>query len=66
MRHAIFCFVLAIQALAAPIPAAADQATVLTSKERLSDKASDEQRVNDCKVPPMKRTRPRPTDCQSH
>jgi hypothetical protein len=35
-----------------------------TGKERLTDKASDEQRVNDCKVPPAKRTRPRATDCQ--
>ena len=28
-----------------------------TAKERLSDKASDEQRVNDCKVPAECRTR---------
>jgi hypothetical protein len=35
-----------------------------TLKERLSDKASDEQRVNDCKVPPEKRSRARPTDCR--
>ena len=34
-----------------------------TSKERLSDKASDEQRVDDCKVPLARRTRPRPTTC---
>jgi len=34
-----------------------------TSKERLSDKASDEQRVDDCKVPQARRTRPRPTTC---
>ncbi len=36
-----------------------------TGKERLSDKASDEQRSNDCKVPPIRRTRPRPSDCQT-
>jgi hypothetical protein len=36
---------------------------VRTGKERLSDKASDEQRVNDCKVPPARRTRPRPAEC---
>jgi hypothetical protein len=36
-----------------------------TLKERLSDKASDEQRVNDCKVPPEKRSRARPTDCDA-
>ena len=35
----------------------------LTAKERLSGKASDEQRVDDCKVPPERRTRPRPTAC---
>jgi hypothetical protein len=42
-----------------------DQVSVpaATGKERLSDKASDEQRVDDCKVPPSRRTRPRPTDC---
>lgn len=34
-----------------------------SAKERLSDKASDEQRVNNCRVPPEKRgTKPRP-DC---
>jgi hypothetical protein len=36
---------------------------VLTGKERLSDKASDEQRVDDCKVAPERRTRERPTAC---
>lgn len=35
-----------------------------TGKERLSDKASDEQRVDDCKVPQVRRTRTRPTDCR--
>jgi len=35
----------------------------LSAKERLSDKASDGQRVDDCKVPPDRRTRPRPTAC---
>ena len=35
-----------------------------TGKERLSGKAADEQRVNDCKVPPEKRGgRKRPTAC---
>ena len=34
-----------------------------TAKERLSGKHSDEQRVDDCKVPPERRTRPRPTAC---
>ena len=39
---------------------------VRTGKERLSDKASDEQRVDDCKVPPARRTRSRSTNCYSH
>lgn len=44
---------------AAPAP----QAQARTGKERLSDKASDEQRVDDCNVPPSRRTRARPTSC---
>ena len=35
-----------------------------TGKERLSEKGSDEQRVDDCKVPLARRTRERPSDCQ--
>jgi hypothetical protein len=35
-----------------------------TGKERLSDKASDEQRVDNCKVPPERQgTKARPSDC---
>ena len=34
-----------------------------TAKERLSDKANDEQRVNDCKGPAERRTRARSTRC---
>jgi hypothetical protein len=35
-----------------------------TLKQRLSDKASDEQRVNDCKVPPERRGQSRrPAEC---
>jgi hypothetical protein len=35
-----------------------------TLKERLSDKASDQQRVDDCHVPPERRgPQKRPTDC---
>jgi hypothetical protein len=35
-----------------------------TGKERLGDKASDEQRVDNCKVPPDRRgPRPRPDSC---
>jgi hypothetical protein len=40
-------------------------ATAQTLKERLSDKASDEQRVDNCRVPPERRgTTPRP-DCEA-
>jgi hypothetical protein len=39
---------------------AAIPAPAATGKERLSDKASDEQRVDDCKVPASRRT---PTSC---
>lgn len=45
-----------------PQPSAAGTVTK-TGKERLSDKAADEQRVDDCKVPEARRTRPRPTAC---
>jgi hypothetical protein len=38
-------------------------AVVRTGKERLGAKAADEQRVDDCKVPPALRTRIRPTGC---
>ena len=43
------------QAIPAPMPK--------TAKERLGGKGTDEQRVDDCKVPPERRTRPRPTAC---
>jgi hypothetical protein len=39
-------------------------APVRTGKERLGNKWSDEQRVDNCKVPPDKRgTKPRPDSC---
>jgi hypothetical protein len=38
--------------LAMSIAAAMAQSAVKTGKERLGDKASDEQRVDNCKVPP--------------
>jgi hypothetical protein len=44
-------------------PAVANAPAVKTGKERLTDKASDEQRVDDCKVAQARRTRPRPTNC---
>ena len=56
-------------AVAAALPGAVAQTAVAASsdetlKERLSDKASDEQRVDDCKVPLEKRgPKHRPADC---
>jgi len=42
-----------------PVPGAAPE--MKTLKEKLSDKASDEQRVDNCGVPPDRRgTKPRP------
>jgi hypothetical protein len=42
-------------------PPSRQQAAAETLKERLSDKASDEQRVNNCKVPKDRRgPKPRP------
>ena len=42
---------------------AGDAAEIKSLKEKLSDKASDEQRVDNCRVPPDRRgTTPRP-DC---
>ena len=54
-------------AAAKPDPPASGTA-LRTGKERMRDKAADEQRVNDCKVPPERRTRPRPDACpgQTH
>jgi hypothetical protein len=59
-------------ALAAAAPALAGEAEdqvevapVRTGKERLGGKASDEQRVDNCKVPPVLRgPKPRPVECQ--
>jgi hypothetical protein len=44
-------------------PVVVNAPVVKTGKERLTDKASDEQRVDDCKVAQARRTRPRPTGC---
>ena len=42
-------------------------AAAKTGKERLGEKASDEQRVNDCHVPVEKRgSKKRPVECASH
>ncbi|MGH7154840.1 MAG: hypothetical protein ACREF3_13015, partial [Acetobacteraceae bacterium] len=55
---------LATPLLAAIVPLGpANAGQTLTAKERLTDKASDEQRVDNCKVPPEHRgSKPRP-DC---
>jgi hypothetical protein len=55
----IFLFLLLIGVM----PWSAAIGATRTGKERLGDKASDEQRVNDCKVPASRRTRPRPDAC---
>jgi hypothetical protein len=58
-RHA-GCLIVWLAGTALAWPAGA---TAQTLKERLSDKASDEQRVDNCRVPPERRgTTPRP-DC---
>ena len=44
-------------------PRAVAPPVVRTGKERLGGKGTDEQRVDDCKVLPERRTRPRPTAC---
>lgn len=54
----------AILGCLAPTASLAADPAARTGKERLSDKASDEQRVNDCKVPPERRGRSvRSPDC---
>jgi hypothetical protein len=46
--------------------AAPAKARALSGKERLSEKWTDEQRVDNCKVPPEKRgSTPRPDACPS-
>ena len=42
---------------------AAEPTARKTGKERLGEKATDEQRVNDCKVAVDRRTRERPSAC---
>lgn len=69
MRHAFLAVlifgVVLFPAVAAEYhdPAPSLSVGTRTGKERLSDKGSDEQRVDDCKVPPTQRTRARPTAC---
>ena len=57
------CSVLALAA-ALCVAAAAAQSAVKTGKERLGDKANDEQRVDNCKVPPERWGKTaRPSSC---
>jgi hypothetical protein len=46
-----------------PSTAPAQPTALKTGKERLGEKATDEQRVDDCKVPSGRRTRERPAAC---
>lgn len=47
------------------VPQSEDQPAVLTLKERLGAKWKDEQRVDNCDVPPEKRgSKPRPDACR--
>ena len=49
----------------AQLPSEPPPPPVKTGKERLSNKASDEQRVDNCKVPPeLRGTRVRPDTCE--
>jgi hypothetical protein len=61
----LWAALLSVAAAAQPENAAAMRiGPAVTGKERLGDKASDDQRVNDCHVPPEKRGRSRrPTEC---
>jgi hypothetical protein len=69
MRHIVLAMLAGLAlgpAMAAPDheqPAPAESVAAKTGKERLTDKGSDEQRVDDCKVLPAQRTRPRPPNC---
>ena len=72
MQH-IACVLLLGILVTGPVAFAANSSTglteqsapVRTGKERLSDKGSDEQRANDCKVPLARRTQPRPSECHA-
>ena len=52
MRWNRFLAVTAMLALPAPLAGPAPAAEMKTAKERLVSKAADEQRVNNCNVPP--------------
>ena len=59
-------FLAVLLTVSAACPAQADDSkpVMRTGKERLGPKWSDEQRINNCKVPPDKRgNKPRPSAC---
>jgi hypothetical protein len=71
--HAVAWTLILLVALAAPSAtlradgAATHVQPIRTAKERLGSKASDEQRVDNCKVPPDRRgPKPRPDECSSN
>jgi hypothetical protein len=73
MRHTILILtVLVLGTAAAPVAPRHPSnqrsemmlAAAKTGKERLTDKGSDEQRLNDCKVPEARRTKARPANCR--
>jgi hypothetical protein len=50
-----------------PVPLATRKADTLTGKERLGPKWTDEQRIDNCNVPPGKRgAKARPAVCPDH
>jgi hypothetical protein len=65
MAAHILAILIAAAALG-PVAAAEEDGSAVvekTGKERLTDKASDEQRTNDCKVPQARRTHARSAHC---
>ena len=61
---ALLALAASLGAAAQPAPAERSERRVLTGKERLTGKAADEQRVDDCKVSPERRGRStRPAEC---
>ncbi len=64
LRGAVMGLALALGGAGALAQSAPAGNPVKTGKERLGGKASDEQRVDNCKVPPERRgPKPRPDSC---
>jgi hypothetical protein len=61
---AALCFVFPVAVRCETPPNGTVSKSTLTGKERLGPKWTDEQRLDNCNVPPDKRgTRPRPVGC---